>query len=124
MDLALDLNPASPNYGDLLIVNGDFVLVDGAQAILQDIITRLRTFLGECFIDNTVGIDYFNSVMVKNPDQATIDGIFQNVILATPGVQSLASYSFSADFVRRILTLNFRAVTTSGIVSYAGTVTT
>lgn len=124
MDLALDLDPASPNYGDIKIVNGDFVLIDGNDAILQDIITRLRTFLGECFMDNTVGIDYFNQVMVKNPNQAAIDAIFQNVILATPGVDSLSSYSFSPDFVRRTLHLSFRAVTTTGVVSYAGTVTT
>jgi hypothetical protein len=119
-DIALDLNPLSPTYRDVLIANGDLVLVDKGPAILQHILQRLSTFLGEWFLDNTIGIPYFQQVLVKTPNQATIDAIFINAILNVPGVTQLTKYGFKAEFTSRTLRLSFTAQTTAGIVNYAG----
>ncbi len=93
MDIALDLTPTSPTFNDLLIVNGNLVLVDGVGAIQQHVVQRIRIFLGEWFMDNTIGIPFFDQVLIKNPDQSKIDAIFQNVILGTPGMEQLTSES-------------------------------
>lgn len=121
VDIALDLTPGSPTFGDLLIVNGDLVLVDGAQAVLQDLLQRLSTYLGEWFLDNTLGIDYYGQILVKNPDQAKIDALIINTILATKGILQLNSYSFTPNFVTRVLNISFSAMSTSGPVDYTGT---
>jgi len=123
MDIALDLNPASPNYFDLLVEDGDLVLVDGPNAIKQHILQRLRTFYGEWFLDNTIGVPWFQQILgIKNPDQARINALLLNTILATPGVIQVTEYSFQPDFALRMLTVGFTAQVTDGVVSYSGTI--
>jgi hypothetical protein len=129
VDISLDLNPASPNYKDLLIIDNDLVLTsdadpNGTNPILQDIVQNLSFFLGEWFLDNTKGIPYFQQILVKNPDQSKIDAFFVNTILGTPGVLQLLSYSFSANYAARLLNVTFSAMTTMGKVNYSGNVTT
>lgn len=120
-DIKLDLDPVSASLNDLLIVNGDLVIVDGAQAILQSILQRLRMYLGEWFMDNSIGLPWFDQILVKNPDQSKIDGLIQNQILSTPGVDTLTAYSIvKADFTTRVLEISFEVQTTSGTVNYEG----
>jgi hypothetical protein len=128
VDISLDLDPASPNYKDLLILDNDLVLTSdadprGTNNILQDIVQNLSFFLGEWFLDNTKGIPYFQQILIKNPDQSKIDGFMINTILGTPGVLQLLSYSFQANYAQRILNVTFSAMTTSGKVNYSGNVT-
>lgn len=124
MDIALDLDPTSPTFGDVLFQNGDLVLIDGRDAIRQDVIQRLRSFQGEWFLDTTWGVPYFQQIFVPNYDQSKIDALFIDTILGTPGVTQLDSYSFSIDRATRVLTISFRAETTSGTIQYNGPVPT
>lgn len=120
MDIALDLDFASPTYGDIVVANGDLSLNDSEVAIEQHILQRLRIYLGEWFLDNTIGLPYFDQILIKNPDQSKIDALFINQILGTPGVIQLNNYSFTIDFITRQLQLTFSAQTTQGTVNYAG----
>lgn len=125
MDFSLDLNPLSPNYRDLRFVNGDLVLTAdvnpaGTNPILQDVLQRLRMFLGEWFLDNTQGVPWWQKIMTKNPKQSDIDAILQNVILGTPGVQLLTNYSSLVDRATRRLTITFVCQTTNGNVNWSG----
>lgn len=134
-DIALDYNPlhkGTSAYKDLLVVNGSLLLTSDAypigqvpvlatNPILQDVIQSISFFLAEWFLDNTQGLPYWQQILIKNPDQSKIDAIFKNVILGRPGVQQLSQYSFSPNFVTRVLTITFRAVTTQGVVVYSGT---
>lgn len=119
-DIALDLDQTSLTYRDVIVENGDLQLVGGGPAIIQHILQRLGIFLGEWFLDNTIGVPYFQQVLVKNPNQAIIDAIFINQILNVPGVTQVTKYSFTANAATRQLTTNFTAQTTTGIVNYAG----
>ncbi len=121
-DILMYLSKGDAQFGDIVIENGDLVLNDGLTAIRQNILQRLRTFFGEWFLDNTIGLPYFEQIWVKNPDQSKIDALFQNAILGTPGVVSLNEYSFVPDFQKRTLNIAFVAQTTSGTVDYAGLV--
>lgn len=122
MNLLIDQNPTSPTYGDLVLTNGNLTLVSGTQEILQSIFSTLRTFLGEWFLDNTIGVDYFGQILTKNPDQGLIDSILLAAIQDVPGVQSVTQFSSSVDFVNRVLSVSFQAQTTQGTVNYNGTV--
>jgi hypothetical protein len=132
-DIALDLNPLHKGqavYGDILITSGDITLTSDAEPtnalatnpVLQNILQRMRFFLGEWFLDNSQGLPYFQQILTKKPDQSKIDAIFLNVIMGTPGVTQISSYSFSMNNTLRVLTVSFACVTTAGIVSYAGNV--
>lgn len=119
-DLGLVLNQSSGNYKDLDIQDGDLVMIDGLTEIQQNVLQRLSVFFGEWFMDTTIGIPYFNEILIKNPDQSKVDALFSNTISKTPGVIGLLSYSFTPDFINRTLNVSFSAQTTQGIVNYEG----
>ena len=126
-DLSLDLNKISENYRDLLVLNGDLTLTsdvneNGTNPVLQNIIQNLSFFLGEWFLDNTQGIPWFQQILVKGTDSAVVDAIIKNTIMATPGVQTLTSYSFSINTAFRTATISFSVLTSTGTVSYSGNV--
>lgn len=125
-DISLDLRKGSSTFNDYLIIDGDLALTSDAQEggsnpVLQDILQAMRTFLNEWYLDNTLGIPYFQQILVKNPDQSKIDALFQNVILGRPGVVQLLSYKFTPSNALRSLDVEFKAQTTSGVVDYSGT---
>jgi hypothetical protein len=127
-DVALDLNKASSNYNDFLLIDNDLALTSDAQAnspinpVQQDILQRLRFFYGEWFLDNTQGVPWFQQILVKNPDTSKVDLILLNTILTTPGVTAVTSYSFTPNYAARVLNVTFSATTTSGPINYNGTV--
>jgi hypothetical protein len=127
-DLALITTKGDPNYGDIQFLNGDLVLLDsadpiqGPQEILQNVMINLRIFLGEWFMDNTLGVPWFQQILVKNPDQGAIDAIIIKTITDTPGIIQLISYSSTIDTASRGMTIQFKAQTTSGTVNYNGLV--
>ena len=127
-DLSIVANPLSSNYRDLLIVNGDLVLTSdadpaGTNNVLQNILQRLRFFLGEWFLDNTQGTPWFQQILIKGPTKAVVDGIIQQRIAGTPGVLSITKYSSTFNSGNRIISVSFSALTTSGMVSYSGSTT-
>lgn len=120
-DIALDLNPLSSTYRDIFPVNGDFATVIGTQQILQNVLQTLGVYLGEWFLDNTIGVGYYQTVLVKNPNQAAINALFINALLGVAGVLSILAFSSTIDKQARSLTVSFRLLTTSGTVTYEGT---
>lgn len=91
--------------GDLAIVNGDFALVSGVDETVQFIKQRLRLFLAEWFLDETLGLPYFDDVFIKNPNPAALDSIFKKYIINLPGVQELTAFSLDFDPATRNLTI-------------------
>lgn len=119
-DLSLDLDRTSEFFGDLVLDEGDLLINEGIEAIQQNIIQRLKTYLGEWFLDNQIGLPYYEQILVKNPDIGKVDALFQNAILGTPGVLSLDTYRAVFDKATRRFSVAFKATCTSGQVDYAG----
>ena len=101
--------------GDLDIEDGDMELVTGNDAVRQHLLIRLRTFLGEWFLDTRVGIPYFDEILRKNPDSALVRSIFRQAILTTPGIDDVPALTVSIDS-NRLLTLEFEALLSDGVV--------
>lgn len=83
-----------------LDANGDYVfgsraviLVDSPAAVAQSVLTRLRLFTGEWFLDSRVGLDKARILGFRTA--ATRDIEIKTRILGTPGVKSITSYSSS-----------------------------
>jgi hypothetical protein len=108
---------------DLLVIGGDLVLTSdvdarGAHPVVQDVNGRLRTFLGEWYLDLTLGIPYMQAITVKAPDMTAIATAYKDQILGTPGVLTLDQFSARALPGTRALAVRFHATTVSGQVSY------
>jgi len=65
-DFALD------DDGDMAVANGDRVVVAGQDAVAQACKVKLKLFLKEIFLDQSLGVDYLGVVLVKNPDPIVV----------------------------------------------------
>lgn len=67
-------------------------------AIVQNINTRLNSFLGNCFFDLGAGIDWFNLLGAK--DQTALQLAISSVILNTDQVTGLLQFQSSLSATR------------------------
>jgi hypothetical protein len=102
---------------DLQITRFDLSLVQGRQLIAQRIKQSLLFFLNEWFLATNEGRPYFRDVLIKNPNRATVEGVFKAAILNVEGVIRLTSFDLQFDNNNRRLTLNFSCSTTDGVVA-------
>ena len=100
--------------GDLDIESKNVTLVQGIEAIDQQLRIRLRFFLEEWFLDSRLGIPYFRNILVKNPNTDLIRSVFRDAIDGTPGVQTVQELEASIEPASRTLTLSFRAILDTG----------
>jgi hypothetical protein len=78
--------------GDLAIINGNLAISSGSGAVLQAVRSRLGFFQGEWFLDESVGIPYWQQILgIKNPPLPAIREIFRKEIATTPGIASVTS---------------------------------
>lgn len=76
---------------------GVFSTVSGAGAVTQGVRIRLRMFAGDCFLDESVGIDYPGVVLVKNPDELAIRAILAERIASVPDVTDVFGAALEVD---------------------------
>lgn len=114
MNIAID-----PNTGDLQLSKGQLVLIDGQEEIKQHVEQRLRTFQGEWFLDITIGLPYYDEILKKNVNPSTIDALFIDEILASPGIIRLLSFNSDLDNSSRKLKIDCEAQTIDGVVDFA-----
>lgn len=78
--------------------------------LAQRIKQRLQTFRGECFLDRSVGVPYFEEVMKKNPDLGRIRSLLASVIKGVEGVVKILSLEILKDNKTRELSVRFRVL--------------
>lgn len=108
-DLLMD-----PDTNDLVITNGDLSLADGTTAIAQDWQQRLQTWLGEWFLDTSVGVPYKQQILVKNPNFDLIQADLINQTIAVPGIQEVIDFTFNFDSAGRSLSVSISAQDSNG----------
>ena len=86
---ALDAN------GDYQFAGNSPFLVNSPETVAQAVLTRLKLFVDEWFLDNREGLD--KALILGYGTQATRDAVIKRRILNTPGVLNLESYSSSVD---------------------------
>ena len=111
------ISRALDSNNDMLIRNGTFAtVIDGAQ-VVQHVRTRLLFYLGEWFADKRAGVPWFESVFTKPFNVGLTESIIKSVILNTPDVLQLNSFSMAVpDPSNRQLIVSFSAETTFGII--------
>ncbi len=99
MDLKLDIE------GDLAFEGGDFVLIDGHEAVGQDLSTCLKSCRGDWILDENVGIPFYEFIFVKNPNRLIVNAIITEAIESRPGVDSVIKIIYDFDGATRTLSL-------------------
>ena len=117
-----DLKFDPDNWEYILIENQDLATVEDLEAIKQHVRQRLQFFKNEYKHDLTRGIPYHDDFFKKNPNPVIMDAILKNVILTTPGIIELLSFSMIEDSTLRLLTVTFKADTDYGILEYSNEV--
>lgn len=104
---------------NLNIVNGDLSLTSGLESVRQNLNQRLRAFLQEWFLDQRIGIPYFEQILVRKPNPLLAGNIFKAAIINAPGVIELLSFDLSIDSATRVASLTFSALTTDGVIDFS-----
>jgi hypothetical protein len=108
--------------GDLDLSTGGLVLTrNRADLVAQKLRNKLLFFLGEWFLDTRLGVPYFQSILVKNPDVATVRQILVTAISSTPGVVQVFDVNLEIDRRVRELTFSFKAKVDNGAIVAGGT---
>lgn len=104
---------------DWLFGKGQNDYLTANAAIVQNIDTRLNSFLGDCFFDLGAGIDWFN--LLGGKDQVTLNLSISAVILNTLNVTGILQLLVDLS-ATRVFTVQYKVQTTystaAGIFQY------
>jgi hypothetical protein len=101
---------------DIIFVNGSAPVTTTQQInVAQRIKITLQTFLGEWFLNTTVGVPYFEAIFGKVKSKASIDLLLQEKILADPGVIEMVSFESELDNSKRVYSMSFKVRTSEGV---------
>lgn len=96
----------------------DLLMISGPERVAQDLKIALLLFLGEYFANNAVGIDYFGSVLVKNPDRVLIESIFRAVASDVRDVTQVLYLNLQVERKLRKLGVAIMVQTPYGVVEF------
>lgn len=107
-----------------LDANGDYTvgrpfLANSPACVAQAVLTRLKLWKGEWFLDVTDGTPYQQEILGQQPTGIQ-DAAIKQRILGTPGVTSLASYSSVFNGKNRMLTISATINTQYGQATISG----
>ena len=108
-DIAID-----PVTGDLLLEQGRARLAVGAEAVAQSWASHLTMFRGECFLDQSLGIDYQREILIKGARPAVLRAIFARATRETPGVREVKQLRCELDAAHRVLRVRAEVVRDTG----------
>ena len=103
---------------DLMATDGgDILLIDNAERVAQQIQIKLKSFLGEWFLDTSYGVPYFEYILVKQPNMTHIRSILRQQISDVSDVSKVQELTLSLDRQNRALAVEYVAETTFGLVT-------
>lgn len=111
-DLTLD-----PVTHDLLITNFDISTVDDVDQVTQNLGIRLRFFLGEWFLNIGVGVPYYQSILIKSPNQINVESALKSEIINTIGISEILAFSSQYDNFNRRFDVAFTALSNAGPIT-------
>lgn len=104
MDLLLNTDT-----GDMVYVNGGCPVTQfTADVVAQRLRITLYTFLGEWFLDTTVGVPYFQQIFGKLRTKSSVDIIFQQIITNDPDVIEILTFDSTLDRGARGYSMTFQ----------------
>jgi hypothetical protein len=96
----------------VLDANGNIALATEPYSQAQDAASAIKTFLGECWWDTTVGIPYLTQVLGQSPPLTYLKELLQNAALTVQGV--VAATAYISSFTDREVSGQVQIINSSG----------
>lgn len=103
---------AIDSMGDWVFGKGRQSFVRDLEGLKVDLITRLKSWKGDCFFDTAAGVDYNNFLDIGT--QEFLERDIKRVILQTPDVIKIISFASELNRNDRNLTIETEIVTIYG----------
>lgn len=108
--------------GDLVIENNSFATVDGVDEVILLLKQRLQTFYSEWFLDNRIGLTYYQDIFQKKLNPVAIEAAIKTEILNTPNVIELMSFNLELDTSTRTLTVSTKMLIIDEVIDFTQTI--
>lgn len=116
LKIALQIDSENQNVGDLYLHNGSMRLTNSlSEEVAQQLFIRFRMFRGEWFLDPTIGVPWFQSILGVKNSEGLVEQIFRQVITTCPGVASLQTFNLK-NLGNRSFQLTFSCTLSDGTV--------
>jgi hypothetical protein len=116
MDMAYDL-AMNVKTGDLIVRNGDLMIVNNGERVAQQVLITLREWLGEWFLRTSDGVPYLEYILVKNPNEAHVRQVLSEAIQSVEGVKGVTELEFAFNRILRTLTVSYEIDTDYGFIT-------
>lgn len=111
-DLAMNVQT-----GDLVVQNGDLMIVNNGERVDQQVLITLREWLGEWFLKTSDGVPYLEYILVKNPNEAHVRQVLSEAIQSVEGVKGVTELEFAFNRILRTLTVSYEIDTDYGFIT-------
>lgn len=111
-DLAMNVQT-----GDLVVRNGDLMIVNNGERVAQQVLITLREWLGEWFLRTSDGVPYLEYILVKNPNEAHVRQVLSEAIQSVEGVKGVTELEFAFNRILRTLTVSYEIDTDYGFIT-------
>lgn len=111
-DLAMNVQT-----GDLVVRNGDLMIVNNRERVAQQVLITLREWLGEWFLKTSDGVPYLEYILVKNPNEAHVRQALSEAIQSVEGVKGVTELEFAFNRILRTLTVSYEIDTDYGFIT-------
>lgn len=111
-DLAMNVQT-----GDLVVQNGDLMIVSNGERVAQQVLITLREWLGEWFLKTSDGVPYLEYILVKTPNEAHVRQILTEAIENVEGVKKVTELEFVFNRILRTLTVSYEIATDYGFIT-------
>lgn len=101
----------------VLDINGNIAVASEPYSLAQDAASAIKTFLGECYYDTTLGVPYFSEVLGKRAPTTLLQTLFNAAAETVPDVAS--AQTTIASITNRVLTGQVEVTSTTGQTSIA-----
>ncbi len=111
-DLAMNVQT-----GDLVVRNGDLIIVNNGERVAQQVLITLREWLGEWFLKTSDGVPYLEYILVKKPNEAHVRQVLSEAIQSVEGVKGVTELEFAFNRILRTLTVSYEIDTDYGFIT-------
>ena len=110
---------AMTKRGDLALKDYDILTTDSIE---QAILIRLRWFFSEWIYDTSLGIEWFEKVLIKKPNRLLVRRMIEDAVLSVDGVTEVSDTKLTIFNSTRKAQVSFRYKTTMGAYDMMETV--
>ena len=66
--------------------DGNIAVASESYSTAQDVASACRTFIGDCYYDQTIGLPYFQSILGELPPVSLLKAQYEQAAMTVPGV--------------------------------------